>query len=252
MKEIDYLGELERLNSDKKQKKKHRNPMTDLEKKANHFDMLLIHDRLGKHAPFNAVHQFFVGFEYIDIGEYPMAEQYLEEAIFMDPALIEAYLGLARIYRDSDSLWHNYLGERVLRIAYILNHNHPTVREQLIEIFKNQGEDKLIELVQKHEPLPPVIEMTKEQLDRQQYGEEHTDLNKNYNDISYNQEATPPQKEQTVDTKDEDVNVERKKINKVEEPEREFKDYDDMMIDTENRDKYDPRSYDEDEDMDDE
>lgn len=162
MKEIDYLGEIERTLSDKKMKKKHRNTLTDLEKQATHYDMLLIHDRLGKHAPFNAVHQFFVGYEYIDLGEYPLAEQYLEEALFMDPALIEAYLGLARIYMDSDSRWHHYLAERSLRLAYVLNHNHPVVREKLMKLFEEQGEKELYELVQRHEPLPPVVELNRE------------------------------------------------------------------------------------------
>lgn len=165
MKEIDYLGEIERTLSDKKMKKKHRNLLTDLEKQATHYDMLLIHDRLGKHAPFNAVHQFFVGYEYVDLGEYPLAEQYLEEALFMDPSLIEAYLGLARIYMDSDSRWHHYLAERALRLAYVLNHNHPVVREKLLQLFEEQEEHELYRLVQKHEPLPPVVELTKEQME---------------------------------------------------------------------------------------
>ena len=250
MKEIDYLGELERLLSDKKMKRKHRDPKTDLEKAANHYDMLLIHDRLGRHAPFNAVHQFFIGFEYIDLGEYPLAEQYLEEAIFMDPALIEAYLGLARIYKDSDSLWHNYLAERVLRIAYILNHNHPTVREQLMDIFKDQGETELIELVQRHKPLPPVIEMTKEQLDQQQYEQENRARNKG-NYAGNEKEAT----EQNVEDKEEEVvpEVERKKIEKMEENENVERGFDDgMNIDTVNRNKYDPKYPDEDDNIEDE
>ena len=231
MQEIDYLGEIERLLSDKKQRKKHRNTLTDLEKQANHYDMLLVHDRLGRHAPFNAVHQFFVGFEYIDLGEYPLAEQYLEEAIFMDPALVEAYLGLARIYKDSDSLWHNYLAERMLRIAYILNHNHPTVRERLIEEFENQGEDKLVELVQKHEPLPPVVELTKEQLDRQQYGD----------DNGYGSMKNRQQQQKEVESGDiGNMEMERKKIENVEEG--EMKDFEggvsDDGIDKENFDKY--------------
>merc|ERR1711879_1025390 len=93
------------------------------------------------------------------------AEQYLEEALFMDPALIEAYLGLARIYMDSDSRWHHYLAERALRLAYVLNHNHPVVREKLMQLFEEQDERELHELVERHEPLPPVIELTKEQIE---------------------------------------------------------------------------------------
>merc|ERR1712157_250773 len=119
----------------------------------------------GRHAPFNAVHQFFVGYEYADLKEYPLAEQYLKEALFMDPANIEAYLALAKIYTDSDSLWHNYLAERTLRLAYVLNPNHPTVREELIELFEQQEQDDLVELVQKHEELPPVEDMDKEELE---------------------------------------------------------------------------------------
>eukprot|EP01084_Bolivina_argentea_P174897 302925_1 len=167
MKEIDYLGEIERLNSDKKQKKRHRKVLTDLEKQANHYDMLLIHDRLGQHAPFNNVHQFFVGYEYIDLGEYPLAEQYLHEALRMDPANIEAYLALSKIYRDSHDAWHNYLAETALRIAYILNHNHPTVRNRLIELFEEQERDDLRELVQKHKPLPNMIQITRDQLEEE-------------------------------------------------------------------------------------
>lgn len=176
MKEIDYLGEIERLLSDKKRRKSHKSVLSDLEKQANHYDMLLVHARLGKFAPFNGVHQFFVGFEYIDLGEYPLAEQYLYEALYMDPSNLEAYLGLAKIYMDSDELWHNYLAERVLRIAYILNHNHPTVRDRLLSIFEDHGEKELYELVQRHEPLPNVVEMTKEALEKQQQFDDGTEM----------------------------------------------------------------------------
>ena len=168
MKEIDFLGELERTTSDSKRKRKRRVLLSDLEKDATHMAMLLVHDRLGRHAPFNAVHHFFIGLEYVELGEYALAEQYLQEALLMDPALIEAYLALARIYLDSDRLWHRYQADRLLRIAYVLNHNHPKVREGLISVLTKQHLDDLVDKVLRHEPLPPVTELSQRELDRQQ------------------------------------------------------------------------------------
>ena len=78
----------------------------------------------------------------------------MTEALKMDPAYIEAYTNLGRMYLDSTSEKQRQKGEHLWRIAYMLNHNNPRVRENLIDLFESQGKHDLAEMVLKHEKLP--------------------------------------------------------------------------------------------------
>lgn len=80
----------------------------------------------------------------------------MTEALQMDPAYIEAYTNLGQLYRQSSSPKQRRKGEHLWRLAYKLNHNNPRVRENLIDLFSESGRDELVELVQKHEALPPM------------------------------------------------------------------------------------------------
>lgn len=163
--EIKYMGDLERELLDSKQKSLHKPLLTDLEKDSAHFEMMRVHERLGEYAPNNAVHQFFIGYEYFELNEFVLAEEYILDALLMDPAFIDAYVTLFKLYNawyesernDFYSGYYRHLAEKSLRTAYILNHNHPNVRQLLIEQFEKQNNLNLVEIVQRHQPLPSII-----------------------------------------------------------------------------------------------
>jgi len=140
--------------------KKHRKPLTDLEKQGRHRQFLTIHDTMRRLAPNNAVHNFFVGYQHKVLEQFDKAIEYLSRAVRIDPTYVEAYLSLSDSYRsrakrarrknDSDML----KAEHLLRIAYRLNPLHPQARSKLIDFFQETGQFILAELVRMGEPLP--------------------------------------------------------------------------------------------------
>ena len=167
MKEIDALGNMERRLDNEKQQKKHEKIYTDLEKMGFHYDMMKMHERLYQASPNNAVHIFFVGHEYRELGKIELAKEWIKKAIYIDPSYIEAYVTLGDIYFESDHLFDKYYAEKIYRIAYVLNKNHPKVREYLMDIFKKTNRPELELLIQKHEKLPVLPEFN--DLNREMY-----------------------------------------------------------------------------------
>eukprot|EP01084_Bolivina_argentea_P241550 405477_1 len=113
--------------------------------------------RLKQYGPISAVHEFFIGFEYYDMGHYKEGIEHLTNAILMDSTYLEAYSYLSRIYSHEHDLNEFYdleKAEQILRIAYMLNPNNDSVKSQLLMVFRKTNQRELMKLVGTHQPLP--------------------------------------------------------------------------------------------------
>eukprot|EP01084_Bolivina_argentea_P093581 168293_1 len=133
------------------EEKYNENKYSDLEREKIQYDIVNIHEILDEMAPHCAVHTFFMGDENMVLNDLELAEIYLRKTISMDPTFIGAYVSLYKLYVKLGKIDK---GEKLLRIAYVLNRHHPEVRTELIGLFEQQGKYKLKILVEKYENLP--------------------------------------------------------------------------------------------------
>ena len=144
------------LNGGSDQKKR----WSDLETAGRRMHGIKAFERLAHSGPISAVHHFFMGFEFWDMGPafYNQSVEHLTEAILMDPAFVEAYTYLSRIYSLNLPDNHHFdmeMAEDILRIAYLLNPNNDSARGKLKNIFRRTNQQYLMTLVDKRKPLPP-------------------------------------------------------------------------------------------------
>eukprot|EP01084_Bolivina_argentea_P304048 525034_1 len=131
---------------------------TDLEENAERMEGIHAYKRLTRYGPISAVHHFFMGFEFYDMGEYTDAIKHLTNALLMDPTYLEAYSYLSHVYShdDPNNVFYDMdKAEDILRIAYILNPNNDSIQDELLRLFSLTEQHDLAGLVRERNPLPP-------------------------------------------------------------------------------------------------
>eukprot|EP01084_Bolivina_argentea_P132743 234249_1 len=139
------------------------NHWSELEMEVNRFEGIKAYNRLKHYGPLSAVHEFFMGFEFYDMGNklyFPYAIKHFNNAILMDETYIEAYKYLSRIYSlKGKNNWENKYydlekAENLLRIAYLLNPNNEGTHKELMDIYRMQNDKEMYELIKNKKPLP--------------------------------------------------------------------------------------------------
>ena len=117
---------------------------SDLEGDAQRNEAIQAYERLARYGPISAVHHFFMGFEYYDMGIYDWAVFHLTNALLIDPTYLEAYSYLGRIYYfDPSNGFHDMeMAEAILRIGYLLNPHNDSVYRELFDVLRRTRQDE--------------------------------------------------------------------------------------------------------------